>query len=172
MSSPTFRLKRMAQRLVDKTIEQFGGFDSWVNNAGIGVYAQVLDLEMVITAIFDTNYWGVVYGSVIAARYFKDTLKRGALINVGLINSDMPGPILASYNAPKHAVKGFTDLISDRAANDGEPVFITLIQPSAIGTPGSMPATPQAKTRLPEPVYAPKWWPARYSTPPNIHAGT
>ena len=147
------------QRLADKTIEQFGGFDSWVNNAGIGVYAQVLDLKMEDhRKIFDTNYWGVVYGSVIAARHFKDRPGGGALINVGSINSDMPGPILASYNASKHAVKGFTDSFRIELQMNGEPVSVTLIQPSAIGTPFPQHArnTTGFKARLPEPVYAPK----------------
>ena len=34
------------QNLADQTIDRFGGFDCWVNNAGIGVYAEVLDLEI------------------------------------------------------------------------------------------------------------------------------
>lgn len=146
------------QQLADKAIERFGGFDTWVNNAGIGVYAQILDLEMEDhRKIFDTNYWGVVYGSTIAARHLMDKPGGGVLINVGSINSDLPGPILASYNASKHAVKGFTDSFRIELQMNDHPVSVTLIQPSAIGTPFPQHArnTTGFEARLPEPIYAP-----------------
>lgn len=147
------------QRLADKAVERFGGFDTWVNNAGIGVYAQILDLEMDDhRQVFETNYWGVVYGSVIAARYLKDRPGGGTLVNVGSINSDLPGPILASYNASKHAVKGFTDSLRIELQGNDEPVSVTLIQPSAIGTPFPQHArnTTGYQARLPKPIYAPE----------------
>lgn len=147
------------QRLADETIARFGRFDSWVNNAGIGVYAQVFDLELEDhRLVFETNYWGVVHGSVIAARHFRDTRRPGALINVGSINSDLAGPILASYNASKHAVKGFTDSFRIELQMNEEPVSVTLIQPSAIGTPFPQNArnTTGYQARLPQPIYAPE----------------
>ncbi|NVD45638.1 SDR family oxidoreductase [Qipengyuania atrilutea] len=147
------------QRLADRAIERFGGFDTWVNNAGIGVYSQVLDLEMEDhRKVFETNYWGVVYGSTIAARHLKDKTGGGALINVGSINSDIPSPILASYNASKHAVKGFTDSFRIELQMNEQPVSVTLIQPSAIGTPFPQHArnTTGYQARLPKPIYAPE----------------
>ena len=147
------------RRLADKTIERFGGFDTWINNAGIGVYSQVLELDMDDhRKVFDTNYWGVVYGSTIAARHLKDRPGGGALINVGSINSDIPSPILASYNASKHAVKGFTDSFRIELQMNEQPVSVTLIQPSAIGTPFPQHArnTTGYEARLPKPIYAPE----------------
>lgn len=147
------------QRLAEKAVERFGRIDTWVNNAGVGVYAQVLDLEMEDhRKIFETNYWGVVHGSTIAARHFRDAGEGGAIINVGSINSDLPGPILASYNASKHAVKGFTDSFRIELQMNEEPISVTLIQPSAIGTPFPQHArnTTGYRARLPNPVYAPE----------------
>ncbi len=147
------------ERLCERTIEQFGGFDTWVNNAGIGVYAEVFDLSLKShRAIFETNYWGVVHGSIVAARHLKDRPGGGALINVGSINSDMGGPILASYNASKHAVKGFTDSFRIELKMNEEPVSVTLIKPSAIGTPFPQHArnTTGHEGRLPRPIYAPE----------------
>lgn len=146
------------QRLADQTIERFGGFDTWVNNAGIGVYSQVLDLDTEAhRKVFETNYWGVVYGSTIAVRHLKSKSVGGALINVGSINSDIPSPILASYNASKHAVKGFTDSFRIELQMNDLPVSVTLIQPSAIGTPFPQHArnTTGYEARLPKPLYAP-----------------
>jgi NAD(P)-dependent dehydrogenase (short-subunit alcohol dehydrogenase family) len=146
------------EQLAERTIERFGGFDTWVNNAGIGVYAKVFDLTMEDhRRVFETNYWGVVYGSIVAARHLMDRPGGGALINVGSINSDMAGPILASYNATKHAVKGFTDSFRIELQSSGAPVSVTLIKPSAIGTPFPEHARNATgyQARLPRPIYAP-----------------
>lgn len=147
------------QQLADETIARFGGFDTWVNNAGIGVYAEVLDLAMEDhRKVFETNYWGVVHGSVAAARHLKDKPAGGALINVGSINSDMGGPLLAPYNASKHAVKGFTDSLRIEMLMNKLPISVTLIKPSAIGTPFTEHGRNKTgyQARLPAPVYAPE----------------
>ena len=127
------------RHLAEKTIDRFGGFDTWVNNAGIGIYAAVRDLDPTDhRKLFEINYWGVVHGSVAALDHFADN-GPGAIINVGSINSDMGSPLLASYNASKHSVKGFIDSLRIEMINAGLPVSVTLIKPSAIGTP--FPAT-------------------------------
>lgn len=147
------------QRLAEETARRFGGFDTWVNNAGIGVYAEVLDLSTEDhRQVFETNYWGVVYGSVAALRHLKERPRGGAIINVGSINGDMGGPLLSSYNASKHAVKGFTDSLRIEAIKNKWPVSVTLIKPSAIGTP--FPEHGRNETgfepKLPPPIYAPE----------------
>lgn len=145
-------------QLAERTIERFGGFDTWVNNAGIGVYAEILDLPLEHHhQVFKTNYWGVVHGSTAALRHLKDQRGGGAIINVGSINSDMSGPLLSSYNASKHAVKGFTDAMRIEARVHDWPVSITLIKPSAIGTPFPKHGRNLTgfKARLPRPIYKP-----------------
>lgn len=147
------------RKLADETAARFGGFDTWVNNAGIGVYAEVLDLSMDDhRKVFETNYWGVVHGSMAAVRHFLDKPEGGALINVGSINSDMGGPLLAPYNASKHAVKGFTDSLRIEMMKDKRPISVTLIKPSAIGTPFTEHGRNLTgyQARLPNPVYAPE----------------
>lgn len=145
--------------LAATTLDRFGGFDTWVNNAGIGIYGDILKVPTEDhRKVFETNYWGVVYGSLAAARHLKDRDEPSAIINVGSINSDMSGPLLSAYNASKHAVKGFTDAlrIEMLAANSG--LSVTLIKPSAIGTPftehGRNITGYQA--RLPGPIYSPE----------------
>ncbi|TKD51606.1 SDR family oxidoreductase [Sphingomonas baiyangensis] len=145
-------------RLAERTIERFGGFDTWVNNAGVGIYARILDMPTEDhRQLFETNYWGVVYGSIAATRHLKTRPGGGAVINVGSINGDMSGPVLAAYNASKHAIKGFTDALRIEMIEAKAPVSVTLIKPSAIGTP-----FPQhgrnltgRRARLPSPLYTP-----------------
>lgn len=136
--------------------EDFGGFDTWVNNAGGSIYGRILDVPTEdLRRLFETNLWGVVYGSRIAARFLKE--RGGAIINVGSEVSDAPVPLQGMYSASKHAVKGFNDSFRMELEADGFPVSVTLIKPTAIHTPfpenarNYLPYKPQ----LPQPLYAP-----------------
>ncbi|HEX8324066.1 MAG TPA: SDR family NAD(P)-dependent oxidoreductase [Tepidisphaeraceae bacterium] len=51
-------------RIAADAIEAFGTFDTWVNNAGVSTYGQWEEVLISDTQrVFDTNSWGVVYGS-------------------------------------------------------------------------------------------------------------
>lgn len=139
--------------------DMLGGFDTWVNNAGTGIYGEAMEVPMEDhRRLFDTNYFGMVHGSRAAVRHLRDRPGGGALINVGSINSDIPSPILSAYNASKHAVKGFTDSLRLELIGGDAPVSVTLIKPSAIGTP--FPEHGRNLTgkeaRLPPPIYSPE----------------
>lgn len=147
------------EHLATETVARFGGFDTWVNNAGSGVYGELVDTPIADhRKVFETNYWGTVYGSLAAARHLRGKPEGGALINVGSINGDMAVPLLGAYNASKHAVKGFTDGLRIELTNSGAPVSVTLIKPGAVGTP--FPEHGRNLTgyraRLPRPLYAPE----------------
>jgi len=147
------------QAVADKTLEAFGGFDTWVNGAGVGVYGQVMDLPAdEHYRLFQTNYWGVVFGSRIAARHMAAREGGGTLINVGSINSDFAIPLLGAYSASKHAVKGFTDALRMELRHAGAPVQVTLVKPSGIGTPFSEHARNHTvnQPQVAPPVYAPE----------------
>jgi NAD(P)-dependent dehydrogenase (short-subunit alcohol dehydrogenase family) len=55
-----------------------------------------------------SNYWGVVHGSLIAARHLR---RKGGKINTGSVLSDRAMILQGPYSASKHAVKGFTDAL-------------------------------------------------------------
>jgi len=96
-------------------IERFGGFDTWVNDAGVGIYGGLLDVSTADSRrLFDTNFWGVVYGSLEAARHLRGRTGPfgGAIINIGSEVSDRAIPVAGMYAASKHAVKGFTDALA------------------------------------------------------------
>jgi short-subunit dehydrogenase len=147
------------ERVAQTAKDRFGGFDTWVNNAGIGIYGSALRVSIEDhRRLFDTNYWGVVNGSLVAARHLKDRPDGGAIVNVGSINSDIASPLLSAYNASKHAVQGFTDSLRIEMIRDGAPISVTLVKPAAIGTP--FPEHGRNVTghesRLPPPMYAPE----------------
>ncbi len=145
------------QNIADEAIRRFGGFDTWVNNAGVSIYGPVLDQSLQDQRrLFDTNYWGVVHGSIVACDHLRT--RGGALINVGSVLSDVAIPIQGTYCATKHAVKGYTDALRMELEEEGAPISVTLIKPSAIDTPyihhakNLMPVEPQN----PPPVYSPE----------------
>lgn len=145
------------RRVGDAAMQLYGGFDTWVNNAGVSIYGQVLDQSLEDhRRLFDTNYWGVVHGSMVACGHLRT--RGGALINVGSVLSDRSIPIQGTYCASKHAVKGYTDALRMELEEEGAPISVTLIKPSAIDTP----YIDHAKNLLPveplnpPPVYAPE----------------
>jgi short-subunit dehydrogenase len=123
------------ERLANKTIQHFGHFDTWVNDAGLSIYGRLEEVtEKDSRKLFDTNFWGTYYGSLIALPHLKSY--GGALINVGSEVSESVVPLQGMYSASKHAVKGFTDALRVEVEQvDGAPVSITLIQPTATNTP-------------------------------------
>jgi len=145
------------QAAADAAIAKFGGFDTWVNNAGVSTYGTLEQTPLEDQRrLFETNYWGVVNGSLIAL----PTLKKrgGALINLGSELSDAFIPLQGSYVASKHAVMGFTDALRLELLAEHAPVSVTLIKPSGIDTMFVEHAKNHLdfQPRLPPPVYAPE----------------
>lgn len=148
--------ERDVRNVRDAACMEFGGFDTWVNNAAVSIYGKVTDVPIEDhRRLFDTNYWGVVHGSLIAADHL--ATKGGAIINIGSTLSDRAIPIQGTYSASKHALKGFTDALRMELEHDKSPVSVTLIKPATINTPypqhakNFLPADPA----LPSPVYDP-----------------
>jgi short-subunit dehydrogenase len=137
--------------------QRFGGFDTWINNAGVSIYGKLEEVPLDdMRKLFETNFWGVVYGSLEAARYLKKS--GGAIINVGSILSDLTAILQTMYSASKHAVKGFTDGLRMELEMDGAPIAVTLIQPAAIDTPYTLHAKNymEREARHAPPAYAPE----------------
>jgi short-subunit dehydrogenase len=145
------------ERVAAKAREAFGGFDTWVNNAGVSVYGTVEEIPLADhRRVFDVDYWGVVQGSIIAAGHLRE--RGGAIINLGSILSDRAVVLQGPYCAAKHAVKAFTDTLRMELEHDGAPVSVTLIKPSAIDTPFFEHAKSLLETpgiRNPPPAYDP-----------------
>jgi NAD(P)-dependent dehydrogenase (short-subunit alcohol dehydrogenase family) len=146
-----------AKRTADTAVREFGGFDTWLNNAGVSIYGFIRDVTLEdARRLFETNYWGVVNGSLAAFPHLRRT--GGALINVGSVLSETGYPLQGHYAASKHAVKGFTDSLRLEIEKEELPISVTLIQPAAIDTPYPEHAKnylASEPTHVP-PVYAPQ----------------
>ena len=77
------------RRIAETAEQHFGGFDTWVNNAGVSIFGNMLDVSNEDhRQLFETNFWGVVYGSQVAARHLKQR-GGGALINQAIHTLDL-----------------------------------------------------------------------------------
>jgi len=122
------------QKIVEAAVEKFGGFDTWVNNAGVSIFGKVVDTSTEdMHQLFETNFWGTVYGSVAAVAHLRE--RGGTIINIGSVFSDRATPVQSIYSASKHAVKGFTDALRMEIEADKLPISVTLIKPGRIDTP-------------------------------------
>ncbi|MCC9137418.1 SDR family oxidoreductase [Pontibacter silvestris] len=123
-------------RIAEAAIATFGGFDTWANIAGVSIFGHCLDVSIPdMKHMFDTNFWGVVYGSRIAANHFIKRGSPGAVINVGSFFGNRAAPIQSTYSASKYALHGWTDALRMELEKDKAPVSVTLIHPGRIDTP-------------------------------------
>lgn len=145
------------ERLASTAVETFGSLDTWVNNAGGSFYGRLTEVAIEdMRQLFEVNFWGMVYGSRAAVARLGGS--GGALINIGSIVSDRAIPLQGTYSASKHAIKGFTDALRMELEEEGAPVSVTLIKPSAIDTPYFQHAKNymSVQPKPPAPVYAPE----------------
>lgn len=144
------------ERIAQAALARFGGFDTWVNDAGVSIYGHLEDVsDEDHHRLFDTNFWGVVYGSQIALKHLR--ANGGALVNLGSVASDMSLPLQGMYSASKHAIKGFTDALRLELEEQHAPVSVTLIKPTSIATPFAQHAKNylDREPTLPPPLYKP-----------------
>ncbi|MCQ4257199.1 SDR family oxidoreductase [Stutzerimonas stutzeri] len=149
--------RQQLERVASETISHFGGFDTWINNAGSSVWGRFDEVnDEDHQQVMQTNFWGTHYGSSIAVKHLRD--KGGALINIGSVESANALPFHSSYSASKHAIKAMTDVLRVELQKSRTPVSVTLVRPSSTDTQfmdhskNYLPSAPV----FPPPVYAPE----------------
>lgn len=149
--------REQLQHAADQVIERFGGFDTWINNAGSSVWGRLGDVsDEDHQRVMQTNFWGTFYGSSIAAAHLRP--RGGSIINIGSLESVVALPFHASYSASKHAVKALTDVLRLELEQDRAPVSVTLVRPVATDTPLMDHSKNELESapNFPPPVYAPE----------------
>ena len=149
------------EMVASRAVEVFGGFDTWVNVAGLTIYGPLRAVSQDDhERLMRTNFWGTVNGSLVAVEHLR--LCGGALINVGSVASDLAFPYQGMYSASKHAVKGFTDALRMELRQEPgfseAPVSVTLVKPTSIDTPLPRRARNymDREPMLPPPIYRPE----------------
>jgi short-subunit dehydrogenase len=98
------------KRLIEETLNRFGGIDVLINNAGISMRALIEEVDLgVLHQLMDTNFWGTVYCTRYALPYL---LKRkGSVVGISSIAGKKGLPGRAGYSASKFAMEGFLEVL-------------------------------------------------------------
>lgn len=145
------------KKVVKAATDHFGHVDTWVNNAGVTIFGRLTEVsEEDSRRLFDTNFWGVVHGSLEAAKLMRG--RGGAIINLGSEVSDTAIPLQGMYSASKHAIKGFTDALRMELDEENAGISVTLVKPGSIDTMYVDHAKNylEVEPTLPPPVYSPE----------------
>lgn len=121
-------------RLATLTVDRFGGFDVWVNNASALVLGSLEQTppEAYRRAV-DVNFFGYVHGARAALGHFR-AREAGVLINNASMFAVIPTGYTNAYTASKQAVAGFTDALrQELAAAKG--IHVVKILPAGVDTP-------------------------------------
>jgi short-subunit dehydrogenase len=122
------------EALAQSARREFGRIDTWVNNAGVGVYGTLSSIPLKdMRRQFDVNYWGVVHGCLAAVPHLREN--GGAIINVASALADRAVPLQGNYCATKHAVKAFTDALRMELNHEMIPISLSLVKPGSTDTP-------------------------------------
>ena len=119
------------ERLVREAVEQLGGIDVLVNNAGVTAAKPALELTVEdFDKIFSVDVKGAFFLSVAAAREMKG--KGGAIVNVTSVHEHIPRPGFALYAAAKAALGMLTRSLALELAEYG--IRVNSVAPGAIAT--------------------------------------
>ena len=122
------------ERLVARTVAEWGGVDVFVTNAGEYVRARVEDPHLIEESerSLAVNFLGPLYG---VTAVLPGMIERGAghLVVVGSIDGKKPLPLDAPYVVAKAALVGFASVARQELRDKG--VEVTTVLPGRVDTP-------------------------------------
>ncbi len=136
--------------MIDSTVADFGSVDILVNNAGIYPNIPLVKLTSNdFQKIIDINLKGVFLCTKHAAEQMIKQGKGGKIINITSIDAIHPSMVgLATYDASKHGVWGFTKNAALELAESK--IWVNAIAPGGITTPGVAKMSEGNQTTTPE----------------------
>jgi NAD(P)-dependent dehydrogenase (short-subunit alcohol dehydrogenase family) len=126
------RVYEEVEALVAHAVEEFGGVDVLVNNAGIGLFKPVEETTPEeFRAVLETNLFGAFHGCRAAIPELK---KRGGgyIFNISSLAGANPHPRMAAYNASKFALNGFSEALMQEVRHDH--IKVSYIMPGSVNT--------------------------------------
>ncbi|WP_134672145.1 SDR family NAD(P)-dependent oxidoreductase [Halorussus marinus] len=122
------------EALVEATVEEFGGVDVLVNNAGASFMASFGDIsENGWETIVDINLHGTYHCTQVAGERMRED-GGGAVINLASVAGQKGAPHMSHYGAAKAGVINLTSTLAFEWA--GDDVRVNCIAPGFVATPG------------------------------------
>jgi NAD(P)-dependent dehydrogenase (short-subunit alcohol dehydrogenase family) len=122
-------------RAREQVLGRFGRIDGWVNNAGVAVYAEFVDIDPEeMRRVIEVNLLGEMYGTKAALDAMR-IAGSGVIVNVSSALARRSVPLQSAYCAAKHGITGFTESVR-LELQDGYPgIHIVEVLPSSMNTP-------------------------------------
>jgi short-subunit dehydrogenase len=124
------------QRVADAAIKEYAKIDVWINMAGVAAMGRFWDIPVEDHArVIDVNLKGFMYGSRVAVQQFMKQ-RKGILINMGSVESEIPLAYQVSYSASKAGVRSLgLALNQELRLNNYKDIKVVTIEPWAVDTP-------------------------------------
>ena len=121
----------------DTVDAEAGRLDVLINNAGLGQFGPVDDLD---TEAFDVQMDTNVRGVYLCTREAVPTMRAqndetgfgGHIVNIASIAGLLGNPNISAYNASKFAVRGFSEAVMKEVREDG--IRVTCLYPGSVDT--------------------------------------
>ncbi|OFV91742.1 MAG: short-chain dehydrogenase [Acidobacteria bacterium RIFCSPLOWO2_12_FULL_65_11] len=121
-----------AERAVAAAVARFGGLDILINNAGVGVFAEVAEMTPEQWAeIIDTNLTGV-YNTTHAAIPYLRRRGGGFIINISSLSGKNPFAGGAAYCASKAGLNAFSEALMQELRYDD--IRVSYVMPGSVAT--------------------------------------
>jgi 2-deoxy-D-gluconate 3-dehydrogenase len=133
-----------AQRIVDTSVQELGGIDILLNNAGIIRRAPLLEFsEKDWDDVIKINQEAVFFLSQAVARQMVKQGRGGRIINIASLLSFQGGIRVPSYTASKSAVMGLTRLFANELAPHR--INVNAVAPGYMATDNTAPLRADAQ---------------------------
>lgn len=118
--------------MLDECERKFGGVDILINNAGMGIFKTVEDLEPEeFRTVLETNLFGVFYACHAAIPKMK-VRGGGYIINISSLAGANAHPKMSAYNASKFGLNGFSEALMQEVRQDN--IKVSYIMPGSVNT--------------------------------------
>ncbi len=122
--------------LAGQAVEHFGRIDTWINNAGISIYANISQTTAAeMRRVVEVILLGEMFGTKAAFEQMKAQGGEGLIINVSSALARRSVPLQAAYCAAKHGITGFTEAVRLELKEDHPGITLIEVLPSSVNTP-------------------------------------
>ena len=120
------------ERAINATVGRFGGLDILINNAGVGIFADVANMTPAQWAeVIDTNLTGMFNACHAAIPHLRQR-GGGSIVNISSLSGTNPFVHGAAYCASKAGVNAFSDALMQELRYDD--IRVSCVAPGSVAT--------------------------------------
>jgi len=120
------------ERAIGATVGRFGGLDILINNAGVGIFADVADMTPAQwSEIIDTNLTGMFNACHAAIPHLRER-GGGSIVNISSLSGTNPFVKGAAYCASKAGVNAFSEAMMQELRYDN--IRVSYVAPGSVAT--------------------------------------